>query len=281
MENKAKERVKSMNIKRFLSGIILFPVVALLIIFGNKYIVDMAIAIVAILSIHEFYKAFHTSGKANPIDWIGYVAAASLSIIHVLPANSILKTIGLLLALAILVLFAHVIATHGKTNIQDISITFFGIFYIVIFIMFISIIRENLENGRILIWFVFFSAWGTDIFAYLIGKYFGKHHFTEISPNKTIEGCIAGTIGAVLMVVIYALVCNLVFHTQFNYIIVAVIGLLLSLVSQIGDLAASSVKRYNGIKDFSHLIPGHGGMLDRIDSILFIAPFAYFLLSIL
>ena len=94
MENKAKERVKSMNIKRFLSGIILFPVVALLIIFGNKYIVDIAIAIVAILSIHEFYKAFHTSGKANPIDWIGYVAAASLSIIHVLPANSILKTIA-------------------------------------------------------------------------------------------------------------------------------------------------------------------------------------------
>ena len=276
-----KGTTNKMNIKRFLSGIILFPVVALIIIFGNKYVVDVAIAIVAILSIHEFYKAFHTSGKAHPIDWIGYVAAASISIIHVIPAYLILKMIGALLAASILVLFAYIIATNGKTTIKDIAITFFGIFYIVIFLMFVSIIREDLENGRLLVWFVFFSAWGTDIFAYLIGKHFGKHHFTEISPNKTIEGCIAGTIGAVVMVIIYAVICNLIFGLQLNYIYVAIIGLLLSLVSQVGDLAASSIKRYTGIKDFSHLIPGHGGMLDRIDSILFIAPFAYFLLFIL
>lgn len=229
----------------------------------------------------SFIKHFIQAGKAHPIDWMGYIAAASISIIHIVPMDFALKMIGLLLSGTILVLFAYVIATSGKTTIQDIAITFFGIFYVVIFLMFVPIIRENLQNGKLLIWFVFFSAWGTDIFAYLIGKHFGKHHFTEISPNKTIEGCIAGSIGAVIMVVIYAVVCNIVFKTQMNYIYVAVIGLLLSLVSQIGDLAASSVKRYTGIKDFSNLIPGHGGMLDRIDSILFIAPFAYFLLELL
>lgn len=229
----------------------------------------------------NFTKHFIPVGKAHPVDWIGYIAAASISIVHIVPEYLILKIIGALLAASLLVLFAHVIATNGKITIQDIAITFFGIFYIVIFLMFVSIIRENLTNGRLLIWFVFFSAWGTDIFAYLIGKHFGKHHFTEISPNKTIEGCIAGTIGAIVMVIVYAIICNLAFKTQMNYIYVAIIGLLLSLVSQIGDLAASSIKRYTGIKDFSHLIPGHGGMLDRIDSILFIAPFAYFLLAIL
>lgn len=182
-----------MNVKRFLSGIILFPIVAVIVIFGNKYVVDIAVSIVAILSIHEFYKAFTTSGKAQPICWIGYVAAAMIALIHIVPMNLVLKTIGALLPASMLVLFAHVIATNGKRTIQDIAITFFGIFYVVIFLMFIPIIRENIPNGKIIIWFVFFSAWGTDIFAYLIGKHFGKHHFTEISPNKTIEGCIAGT----------------------------------------------------------------------------------------
>lgn len=270
-----------MNIKRFLSGIILFPIVAVIIIFGNKYVLDITVAIVAIMSIHEFYKAFHTSKKANPINWIGYLAAGLISIIHIVPMNMVLKIIAILLPTSMLVLFSYVIGSNGKRTIQDIAITFFGVFYIAIFLMFIPIIRENLQNGKLLIWFIFFSAWGTDIFAYLVGKTIGKHHFTEISPNKTIEGCIGGTIGAIVIVVIYAVICNLVFKTQFNYALVTLVGVLLSLVGQVGDLAASTIKRYTGIKDFSNLIPGHGGMLDRIDSVIFIAPFAYFLLTLL
>lgn len=270
-----------MNIKRFLSAIILFPIVAAILILGNKYVVDITVAIIAIMSIHEFYKAFHTSKKANPINWIGYLAAGMISIIHLVPMHLVLKTIALLIPVSILVLFCYVIITNGKRTVQDIAITFFGVFYIAIFLMFIPIIHENLPNGKLLIWFIFFSAWGTDIFAYAFGKTLGKHHFTEISPNKTIEGCIGGTIGAVVTVVIYAVVCNSVFSTQFNYGIVVLVGALLSLIGQIGDLAASTIKRYTGIKDFSNLIPGHGGMLDRIDSVIFIAPFAYFLLALL
>ncbi len=270
-----------MNIKRFLSGIILFPIVAAIIIFGNKYVVDITVAIVAVMSIHEFYKAFHVSKKANPINWIGYLAAAMISIIHLVPMHMVLKTIALLIPTSILLLFCYVIATNGKRTVQDIAITFFGVFYIAIFLMFIPIIHENLPSGKILIWFIFFSAWGTDTFAYIFGKTFGKHHFTEISPNKTIEGCIGGTIGAIIIVFIYAAICNSVFNTQFNYGLVILVGALLSIVGQIGDLSASTIKRYTGIKDFSNLIPGHGGMLDRIDSVIFIAPFAYFLLTLL
>lgn len=229
----------------------------------------------------NFIKHFVQVGKAKPVEWLGYVAAALVSVMHLVPIHMVVKTIGILLPIAMLVLFAHVIATNGKTTIQDIAITFFGIFYVVVFLLFIPVIREDLKEGKILIWFVFFSAWGTDIFAYLIGKHFGKHHFTEISPNKTIEGCIGGTIGGVLTVVVYGLVCNFVFHTQMNYILLVLVGVLLSLSGQLGDLAASAVKRYTEIKDFSNLIPGHGGMMDRIDSIIFIAPFAYFLLPML
>lgn len=281
-DKKTEEGIKEiMNVKRVLSGVILFPLVAILLIFGNQYIVDIAIAAISVLSIHEFYKAFKTSKKANPVSWLGYLAGAMIALIHVLPITWVLKTIGVLLPISILVLFLYVIITNLKINIQDIAITFFGIFYVVIFLMFIPIIRENLPNGKLLIWYVFFTAWGTDIFAYVVGKTLGKRHYTQISPNKTIEGCLGGIVGAVVLTTIYTACCQFIFKVQFNYIAMMFICLLLSIVSQIGDLAASSIKRYTGIKDFSNLIPGHGGMLDRIDSIIFIAPFAYFLFMML
>lgn len=132
-----------------------------------------------------------------------------------------------------------------------------------------------------MIWFVFFSSWGTDIFAYLIGRHFGKHKFTEISPNKSLEGCVGGIVGALVMILIYTFACNQIFAMNFSYLYAGFIAVLLSVTSQIGDLSRSSIKRYCGIKDYSNLIPGHGGMLDRIDSVIFILPFAYFLLMLL
>ena len=270
-----------MNVKRVVSGLVLFPVAAAILILGNKYVVDVAVAILAIMCLHEFYKAFKTGEKANPITWIGYVLAGMISLIHVLPKEWTVKTIGLLLPITLCILFLYVIIKNLKVNIIDIAVTFIGIFYIVIFLMYISVIHENLEHGKLLIWFLFLTAWGTDIFAYVVGKTLGKHHFTEISPKKTIEGCIGGIIGAVVITIFYSVLCKYAFHVEFNYIYVVLITIVLSILSQIGDLAASSVKRYTGIKDFSNLIPGHGGMLDRIDSVIFAAPFAYFLFMFL
>ena len=273
---KAKKKI---NVTRIVSGLILFPLVAIILIWGNKYLVDVVISLIAILSLHEFYNAF--KGKANPIKSTGYIAASSIAFIHIIPIEWMLKIIGVLLSVSILALFLIVITSNLKINVMDIAITFFGICYIAIFLMFIPIIRENLPNGKIILWFVLLAGWGTDVFAYFVGKYFGTHKFTEISPNKTIEGCVGGTIGATALIVGYAAICNNVFGMNINYLLIAGIGVLLSIVGQVGDLAASSIKRYVGIKDFSHLIPGHGGMLDRIDSLIFIAPFAYILLHLI
>ena len=269
---------KKINIKRVASGLILFPLVAIVLIFGNKYLVDILVSIIAILSLHEFYNAFN--GKAKPVKIVGYIAAIFIAFIHLIPNTIILKLIGALIALSVLILFLIVIISNTKINIIDISITFFGICYVALFLMFIPIIRENLENGKILLWYVIFAGWGTDVFAYFVGKYFGTHKFSKISPNKTIEGCIGGTIGSAALILIYTIICNNVFNLNINYIAITFMAIILSIIGQIGDLAASSIKRYVGIKDFSHLIPGHGGMLDRIDSLIFIAPFAYFLFSL-
>lgn len=268
-----------MSIKRILSGIILFPIFALLLIFGNKFLVDVFISIVAIMSLHEFYKAFKE--KANPIQWPGYITAVFICFIHLIPSEFVLPGITLIILMNILVLFTEVVATSLKRNINDLAISLLGTCYIVFFLMFVPLIRDSLENGRILIWYVFFAAWGTDIFAFFIGGKFGKHKFTEISPNKSIEGCVAGIFGSILLVMIYTVVCNNIWDLNINYLYAFGISIFLSVISQIGDLAASAVKRHCGIKDFSNLIPGHGGLLDRIDSVIFILPFAYFLLSVI
>ena len=269
-----------MDIKRVSSALIGFPIVACILIFGNKYLVDICVSIIAMMSLHEYFHSFKDEKKNHDLSWIAYIAAALISIIHIIPSDYILKTIAAIIPISILVLFAQIIATNMKYNIKDIAITFFGICYIVIFLMYIPLIRE-MQNGRILIWYVFFTAWGTDVFAYCIGKRFGKHKFSEVSPNKSIEGCIAGTIGAIVISLIYTLICNTYFGMSFSYLYIILIAVVLSLVGQLGDFAASSIKRYTGIKDFSNLIPGHGGMLDRIDSVIFIAPFAYFLLTLI
>ena len=198
-----------------------------------------------------------------------------------IPIQYVLKVIGAIIPTSILILFATVIFSKSKVTIKDIAITILGICYIVLFIIFLPIIRENLSNGKILIWFVFFTAWGTDVFAFWTGKTIGKHKFTPISPNKTIEGCVGGVLGAILVVLVYAFICNQVWNLGLNYYYIALIGTILSILSQIGDLAASSIKRYTEIKDFSELIPGHGVMLDRIDSLIFLAPIAYALFTVL
>lgn len=269
-----------MDLKRVSSALIGFPLVAIILIYGNKYLVDICVSIIAIMSLHEYFNCFKEENGNKDLRWIAYLAALLISIIHIIPSDYILPIIAAIIPISILVLFAQVIATNMKYNIKDIAITFFGICYIVIFMMYISLIRETI-NGKITIWYVFFAAWGTDVFAYIIGKRFGKHKFSKISPNKSIEGCIAGTIGAIVLMLIYTLVCNTYLGMKFNYIYIILIAIVLSLVGQLGDFAASSIKRYTGIKDFSNLIPGHGGMLDRIDSVIFIAPFAYFLFMLL
>ena len=147
--------------------------------------------------------------------------------------------------------------------------------------MFVPLIA-GLEHGKILIWYVLTTSWGTDIFAYVVGRKIGKHKFSKISPKKSIEGCLAGIVGAVTLSLIYTFCINkfLAFLIA-PYLHIIFISVLLSIIGQCGDFAASSIKRFNKIKDFSNLIPGHGGLLDRIDSLIFIAPFAYILFTII
>jgi len=263
-----------MKVKRVISGIIMFIMVAIVLIIGNKFAVNLAVSLVALLSINEYFNVFKE--KKNVDRWIGNLLAISIAFMDYIPINLMLALIPAI----IILLFLKVIVTEMKTNFEDIAITLFGIIYIIGFIIFIPMIF-SLNNGKFLIWYLAFAAWGTDTFAYMVGMKFGKHKFTSISPKKSIEGCIGGVVGAIIVSLIYTYFINKFGNLNISYLVTIVISAALSILAQLGDLSASSIKRYVGVKDFGKLIPGHGGMLDRIDSILFIAPFAYFLMSII
>ena len=269
-----------MKLKRILTGVIGFPIVALILIFGNKYIIDVLISIVALISMYEFFGAIKTEGRARPIELLGYLSCIIIAFIHVIPKENIINYLGLYIVLVISIMFIKVLFSNMETGIKDAALTLFGIAYIVFFLSFIPLIY-GLENGKLLIWYVFISAWGTDTFAYFVGMKFGKHKFSKISPKKSLEGCIGGILGATLLMVIYTVILNNISTVSMPYWYIIIMGIILSVFSQIGDFSASAIKRTAGIKDFGKIFPGHGGMLDRIDSIIFIAPFAYFFITLI
>ena len=268
-----------MDLKRVTSALLGFPIVVIVLLLGNEYVIDVALSIVAIITLQEYYNAF---SKYKPIKWIGYLAAFSICFLHLIPTEQLFTYIGLSIPFIIVTLFIQLVIKDLKISIIDIAITLFGIFYIVLFILFIPLLA-SVENGKILIWYAIFAAWGSDIFAYVIGKTFklGKHKFSKISPNKSIEGCLGGLFGAILMSLLFTVCIDKFLNFGISYIKVLIISGILSIIGQFGDFAASSIKRFVDIKDYSNLIPGHGGLLDRIDSLIFIAPFAYILLTIL
>jgi len=267
-----------MDFKRISSALIGFPLVVLILLLGNNIVISIAISLIAIMCMYEYFNA--VSKKANPIKWVGYLSCLVIALVSFISVE-VLKNIAIIgIPVIFLILFLQVIITDMKNDFKDVMYTLFGIIYIVFFLIFFALIR-NLENGKILIWYPIVAAWGTDVFAYTFGKRIGKHKFSKVSPKKSIEGCITGTICAIILIVIYKFLINKFANLEYSYIHMALIALVLSLISQIGDFAASSIKRYVEIKDYSELIPGHGGMLDRIDSLLFIAPFAYVLLSLI
>lgn len=267
-----------MDLKRITSGFIVALALLMILLIPNNLIIGILFSIISIIAMDEYLRAI--SKVCKPVKWIGYLSCIIVATINYIPEQYITSTLIFFIPFILLILFAQVIVTDMKTTFKDITYTLLGICYIPVFMMFLSLI-DGMKNGKILLIYIFITSSGTDVFAYCIGHRFGKHFFSKISTKKTIEGCIAGTIGALVIVLIYTLILNNYFSFNYSYFIVGIVGIILSLIGQIGDFSASCIKRYVDIKDYSNLLPGHGGMLDRIDSVLFIAPFAYMLFSII
>lgn len=250
---------------RIISAIVLLPLFFFVIIKGGIFIFLGALG-ASLIGLYEYFKVFEKNGY-NPLAKTTYILTG---IFFVAITFTSMAYSHIVLALGyIMILVGALLIIKKQIKLQDLMITLLGYIYIPVFISHISLLSME---GSVFIWLVFIFAWGSDTFAYFAGVTFGKHKLIpEISPKKTIEGSIGGILGSVLLTVLFAQYFG---EQSIGYFIpLAIIG---SIVSQVGDLFASAIKREFGIKDYGNLIPGHGGVLDRFDSILFTAPLTYY-----
>lgn len=273
--------------QRIITGIIVVLIMIPIVLFAQTPVLPFAIAIGSAIAMFEMLRCIGMH-KAWAFAVPLYVMAVSLPFLTRLMAlGSLNATVkpesakhlaqyGAILMIGILFYFFTVaIFSRGKYNIADVSVLFATAFYILMGFNSIIIMHDNEEGGHVLYLAIFISAWMTDVFAYFCGMLFGKEGkhklIPDVSPKKTVEGSIGGSVFCVIGMMIFGLLCNIFTEYNSNILMFAIGGVLASIVSQIGDLLMSYVKRYYNIKDFSQLFPGHGGVLDRFDSILAVA----------
>ena len=178
-------------------------------------------------------------------------------------------------------LFLVLMVNFDDTNFGEATVAMFITFVITCFMSNIIFIRRIVDHGFFfMVLCIVCSAWCTDIFAYLTGILLGKHRpFKKISPKKSVEGCIGGSVVSIGFFLLFCLIYKNITGIQINWVLAAIYGLLCTLIGQIGDLSFSYIKRSYGVKDFGKILPGHGGFLDRMDSLIFIAPMFYALIN--
>lgn len=253
-------------LKRVISGVIGVPIL-IGVVYQGGIILYLSLMAICLIGLREFYQAVKAGG-IDTIDLVGYASTIFLlsSFYFSYSANSLLLTmVGTMIALSMIILI-----NNNRYTVLDGAITFIGVIYVSLFLGHILLISRSLNS--IAIWLVFITAFGTDTFAYFTGYFFGsKKLCPSISPKKTVEGAIGGIVGTVSLCGIFGFI-----YLREYMAVVLVTGLAGSILSQAGDLTASSIKRRVGLKDFGNIIPGHGGILDRFDSIIFTAPVVFY-----
>lgn len=175
------------------------------------------------------------------------------------------------------VLLAVCVFFDEKVKVNDVFSAFTTTLYVMLCFSALIALRGGKEHGLYLFLLVFIAAWITDTFAYFTGVFIGKHKLIpRISPKKTVEGSIGGIVFCVIAFTVYGLILKKYFSVDVNFPVLLAVGFAMSIISQIGDLVASAIKRSFGIKDYGNIFPGHGGVLDRFDSIMILSPFLLF-----
>ena len=263
--------------KRVISSIVALLICVPLLIIGG-FIFDVGVIIIGLLGIREFLHARQTK-KELPmfINFISYIVF-TLLVASGIRTNSLILDVDFRVISALVMVFLIPVVLYHDRKLYSVTDAFYligGIFFLGIsFSLFIIYRNINI----LLLAYLFIITIITDTYAYIMGRLIGRRKLLEeISPNKTWEGMLSGTLlGTLLASVFYITVLN----SQVNIALIIFVTLFLSIIGQFGDLVFSAIKRYFGIKDFSNIMPGHGGILDRLDSIIFVMLGFIFFISI-
>ena len=261
-----------MFVTRLLSGIALVVILLATGILGGNILWGFCLAI-SLIGLYEFYKVFKIEKN---LGIIGYGFAVVYYLALLLYKGSVNG--ALFMAIELMVVAGVYVLKYPKFNTEQVFASIIGLLYLPMMLSYVYQIRVA-EDGLYSLWLIFLCSWGCDTCAYCVGMLFGKRKLAPVlSPKKSIEGAIGGVVGAALLGAIYGMVVAgkvAMNNAPVYFAIICAVG---AVISQFGDLIASGIKRQHGIKDYGKLIPGHGGILDRFDSVIFTAPVIYALL---
>ncbi len=259
---------------RLISGIGLVAALIAIVGYGG-YVLLGTLAVLSLIGLRELYKA---TGAEKGLGAVGYLFAIGWYALLMLGRME--YALPLLLLFLVVVMAAYVFGFPAFRS-EQVTMVFFGLFYVAVMLSYVYQTRE-LPGGGTVVWLIFLSSWGCDTCAYCVGMLFGKHKMApRLSPKKSVEGGVGGVLGAALLGALFAAAMygwNGADADPIHYAIICGVG---GMISQVGDLAASAIKRNHDIKDYGKLIPGHGGVLDRFDSVIFTAPVIYYLAAFL
>jgi len=256
-------------------GVLIFSPLIFLVVLGGEFL-KFGLLILSTVGILEFYNAF-TNKNINANIFLGVIFNC-IYYVFLLGKGISDRYLLLIFTLFLMICLCYALFDR-KRNMVDSFITFAALMYISVPASLIYLI-SRMEHGNIFTWFLLLVCWSCDTLAYFCGRLFGKSKLCEsISPKKTVEGAVSGVLGSVIV----SLIFGLIFKSSLNFALIHFIlmGIIAGIVGQMGDLVASSIKRYNDIKDFSNIMPGHGGILDRFDSVLMDSVVIFFYLSLI
>lgn len=245
------------------------------IINAGGWVYYISVTILNLIAIYELHNAF------KEIDIHTNIISSFISAVILQTAVNFLMDLNFIfipfsIVLMLIFIFSYSIIYNKENHITDIAFSIFSFVYTTLMFMYLIMTRE-LPQGAMIVWWVFVATWACDTGAFFVGIKFGRTKLApNISPHKTVEGSIGGLVFSAIGSLLFAMIVL----SQVEPINALFLGLIVGIFSQIGDLSASLIKRFCHIKDFSHIIPGHGGILDRFDSALFSFPVAYYYILI-
>jgi len=257
---------------KILTGVIGGTIMVVLIA-SDKIIVNICIAVASFIALTEIYTAVGLNKNISLMS-LGLLTSVAFTFDWLVETGYL----SLMLFAYVFILLLYYMGYHKSLSFSDISKMFFITIFVCFFFANVGFVRK-LELGEYYIWFVFIGAWVTDAAAYLSGTFLGRHKlWKSLSPKKTIEGAIGGIIIVSLVFCGMAYLMQMKYGFNMNYYLIAAFGIVCGVFAELGDLAASAIKREHNIKDFGNVFPGHGGFMDRCDSLLLVAPAAYWFL---
>lgn len=261
---------------RLFSGIVLVAL-SLFLVTRSGIPFFLATFLISLGGTYELYRVFGIENKS-----LGFVGYLTVSVYYFMVYFGLEEYFVLMVILSLMSLMAFYVFTYPAYKISLVAKAFMCVVYAGVMMSYLYQTR-TLPDGQFLVWLIFLSSWGSDTCAYCVGMVFGRHKMTPIlSPKKTVEGAVGGVVGAALLGFAYAFLLRHHFKAISNPGLISAVACgIASLISMVGDLAASGIKRDYGVKDYGTLIPGHGGIMDRFDSVVFTAPAVYFVLRFL